>query len=81
MKKKLALAFLLGFLFHKGLNFFSDYRFDAAFMGPKCHDIMLNGGNLSDRFRCTDAQNPGHEVIDYMLIRPTMEFGQVKWVF
>jgi hypothetical protein len=85
MKFKIAvlIGLILGMILHKSLNYIYDYSFNAAFDGPKCHDIMLNGGNLSDRFTCTHREMGLIDDLQYLLLRPTAPNGIDKdsWTF
>lgn len=68
-------------MFHKGLNFYSDKRFDNAFMSKTCQPIMLNGGTLTERINCAIDKIPEQKILEYTLLRPTILFGRIEWTY
>lgn len=78
------IGLLVGFTGHKGLNYAYDYSFNKAFDSEACHDIMIKGGNLSDRFACTYKEMGYTNYIGYALMRPNASndgFDKSKWIF
>ncbi len=81
--KKVLLGVLLGMLLHKGLNYTYDFQFDKGFMSKACQPIMLNGGNLSERFTCTYKEMGVYSYLSYLLMRPNVKspFREGTWTF
>lgn len=81
--KMLLLGILLGLLLHKGVNYTYDFQFEKAFMSDNCKDIMLSGGNLSERFACTYKEMGVYNYLAYILMRPNARntFDRETWIF